>query len=422
MKVMVIGGGGREHALTWKLSRSPLVDEIVCVPGNAGIARLARCIEGDVEDINFLADLALREEAGLTVVGPEAPLVLGICDLFREKGLLVLGPEREAAFLEGSKAWAKDFMMDCGIPTAQFQAFDSFEEARRYLHSVTGNVVIKADGLAAGKGVILPRSLREAEEALYRIMVAKIFGEAGAKVLLEEKLEGEEVSLLALTDGNVFLTMPSARDHKAVGEGDTGANTGGMGAYSPAHVLSPEMTRQVEEEVFGPVVQGMRKRGLQYRGIIYAGLMITPEGPKVLEFNVRLGDPEAQAILPRLESDPVPLLLEAARGELRSSWIWKDEAAVCVVLASSGYPGSYEKGKVITGLEALENEEDIVVFHAGTVFMDGKTVTAGGRVLGVTSWHRKLTEALNMVYRAVEKINFDGMYYRKDIACRSVER
>ncbi len=420
MRIMIVGGGGREHALAWKIAQSPLVEEIICVPGNAGISGLARCIEPEKGDVEELALIAQNQEVDLTLVGPEDPLVEGIVDVFRNKGLCILGPEKEASRLEGSKIWAKQFMENCGIPTSPFKIFYHYDEAVRHLRNAASLPVIKADGLAAGKGVLVPRSLDEAEKGLKRLMIDEEFGNAGEQVVLEEKLEGEEASLLALTDGDQLLVMPPAQDHKPVGEGDTGPNTGGMGAYSPAPVISGEKVDLVKEKVFKPLLKEMKKRGLDYRGIIYAGLMINKNEINVLEFNVRLGDPEAQAILPRLDSDVVPLLHSAAKGKLEGELAIKKDASVCVVLASSGYPGPYEKGKEITGLDNLESRENVAIFHAGTKLENGKTVTSGGRVLGVTAWHPGLKEAINRVYRAIEEINFEGCYYRRDIANKAL--
>ncbi|MFY9113892.1 MAG: phosphoribosylamine--glycine ligase [Dethiobacteria bacterium] len=422
MRIMIIGGGGREHVLAWKLSQSPQVDSIYCVPGNAGIAKLADCHDADPEDLPALTGLAHNKGIDLTVVGPEAPLVAGIVDHFMDKGLTILGPERKAALLEGSKGWAKEFMAEYNIPTADFRIFKSYDEARKFIGKSSGKMVVKADGLAAGKGVFVTDSPAEAESALRQIMIDRIFGDAGDKVVIEERLVGEEVSLLALTDGKTFLTMPSSQDHKAVGEGDTGPNTGGMGAYSPAPIMTEEITRFVEENVFRPLLEGMQKRGLLYRGVIYAGLMITEEGPRILEFNARFGDPETQALLPLFDGDLAPLLLTAAEGEIAGEWKWKNEVTACIVMASGGYPGAYEQGKIISGLEEADLDPHSVVFHAGTVSKAGKILTAGGRVLGVTSWGRDLQSTLDRAYSIVDKIKFEGAYYRRDIACRALKK
>lgn len=420
MRILIIGGGGREHVLAWKLAQSLQVKKIFCIPGNAGIAKIAECVEGDVEDIPALAEFARENRVDLTVVGPEAPLVAGIVDHFRDNGLLILGPEKEAALLEGSKVWAKEFMASCNIPTAAFKVFTELEDAKKYVYDCGTPLVIKADGLAAGKGVFVTVTPEEADAALRQIMADRVFGEAGNKVVIEEKLKGEEVSLLALTDGDKFLTLPSAQDHKAAKEGDTGPNTGGMGAYSPAPVMTDEIKKFAEDYIFQPLIKGMKEKDLVYRGIIYAGLMITEEGPQVLEFNVRFGDPEAQVIIPRFDADIAPLLFNAANGDLRGDWQWKEDAAVCVVMASGGYPGSYEKGKVISGLAEAESEPDTVVYHAGTKSADdGNILTSGGRVLGITSRDKDLRMAVDKAYAAAGKINFNGAYYRRDIAHRA---
>ncbi len=359
------------------------------------------------------------------MVGPEVPLVAGLADDFRQSGLAVFGPGRDGSRLEGSKAWAKELMAACGIPTAPFAVFDHYRAAQMHLQSrPDGPVVVKADGLAAGKGVTVARSRSEAAEAVSRIMVEGVFGTAGERVVIEDCLEGEEVSVLAVTDGRNLVLMPPAQDHKAAGEGDTGPNTGGMGAYSPAPVLTPELERQVERRVFRPLLEGLRRRGIDYRGVLYAGLMVSEGELYVLEFNARFGDPETQVILPRLESDLLPLLAAAARGDLPSAPApaWSKNAAVCVVLASEGYPGAYRTGCAISGLEELEreNRSGLAVFHAGTDRREGCPVTAGGRVLGVTAWERDLPAAVDKVYRAVERISFAGCYFRRDIAYRAL--
>lgn len=424
MRILVVGGGGREHVLCWKLSQSPQVGTVYCIPGNSGIESLDKCtcINSDGEDIDFLLDFAIKEAIDFTVVGPEAPLVKGIVDSFRSKGLLILGPEKEASLLEGSKVWAKEFMREFKIPTASFEVFDNYEKACDYIERRNCPLVIKADGLAAGKGVFVTDGPGEAKEAVNQIMKEKVFGAAGSQIIIEERLSGEEASILALTDGERFWTMPSAQDHKAAYEGDTGPNTGGMGAYSPAPVMDADKIRFTEENVFVPLLKGMKKRGLVYRGIIYAGLMITEEGPQVLEFNVRFGDPEAQVIIPRFDGDITTVLKSAAGGNLTGEWRWSDFAAVCVVMASGGYPGSYEKGKEIKGLPEAGNLHDTFVFHAGTAKKNGKIVTAGGRVLGVTAWAENIKEAVEAAYIATEKVSFEDAYYRKDIAHRAINR
>lgn len=426
MRVLVVGGGGREHALAWKLRQSTMLGELYCAPGNAGIAAAARCVDIAAEDTGSLLRWAREQRIDLTVVGPEAPLAAGLADLFREAGLAVFGPGREGARLEGSKAWAKELMAECAIPTAPFAIFNDPGEARRHLAArPEGPVVVKADGLAAGKGVTVARCRSEAAEAVCRMMVEGVYGAAGSRVVIEDCLEGEEVSVLAITDGRDLVLMPPAQDHKAAGEGDTGPNTGGMGAYSPAPVFTPELERRVERQVFQPLLAGFRRRGICYRGVLYAGLMVSAGEFHVLEFNARFGDPETQVILPRLESDLLPLLAAAAGGTLAAAPrpSWSDHAAVCVVLASGGYPGAYRTGHPIAGLEQLEREgtPGLAIFHAGTVLREGRPVTAGGRVLGVTAWEKSLTGAVAKAYRAVAKIGFADCHYRRDIAHRALQ-
>ncbi len=424
MRVLIVGGGGREHTLAWKLAQSPLLEKLYCAPGNAGIASVAECIEIADDDPESLKKWALDQKIDLTVVGPEAPLVLGIADSFREAGMKVFGPDSKGAMLEGSKVWAKRKMKEWGIPTAGFTIFDDFDDARRHLARFYGEpVVVKADGLAAGKGVFVAAGPDEAEQALYDIMVDRAFGEAGNRVVIENCLIGEEVSVLAVTDGKKLVVLPSSQDHKAIGEGDKGLNTGGMGAYSPAPVYTEELARRTEEQVFQPLLKGFNSSGIDFRGVIYAGLMVSDREFNVLEFNVRFGDPETQAILPRMQSDLLPLLAAAADGDLKDiKPQWKDDPAVCVVLASGGYPGSYKTGIPIEGLEKAEAEGDgkVAVFHAGTTVENGRLVTAGGRVLGVTAWDSDLPKALKRVYRAVDQIEFEGRYFRRDIAHRAM--
>lgn len=426
MRVLIVGGGGREHTLAWKLAQSPLLEKLYCAPGNPGIGRVAECVDIAADDIENLKNWALDKKIDLTVVGPEAPLVLGLADSFREAGLKVFGPGKDGARLEGSKVWAKQKMKEWGIPSAAFAVFEDFEDARSHLARFYGGaVVIKAEGLAAGKGVTVASGPAEAEQALYDIMIERKFGDAGDRVVIEQCLSGEEVSVLAITDGKDLVFMPSSQDHKAIFEGDKGPNTGGMGAYSPAPVYTAELARQTEEQVFWPLLNGFKSMGIDFRGVIYAGLMISGEGISVLEYNVRFGDPEAQALIPRQQSDLLPLLDAAAGGDFGGLEAeWKEEPAVCVVMSSKGYPGSYEKGLPIEGIEELEREGDdrVAVFHAGTALKDGKLVTSGGRVLGVTAWDKDLRKALDRVYRACDKINFAGAYYRKDIAHRALKR
>lgn len=422
MKVLVVGSGGREHALAWKITQSPLVDKLFCAPGNAGMAELGTCVGIKAEDIESLAAFAERERIDLTVVGPEAPLVAGIADAFEERGLSVFGPTREAALMEGSKHFAKQVMLEAGVPTGSAEVFTDYDAAAECVRRGSPPYVVKADGLAAGKGVVVAQDDRAAYEALKACFLDKRFGEAGNKVLIEEFLEGQEVSVLTLVDGEHILPLAPAQDYKRVGDDDTGPNTGGMGSYSPVPVMSAEDYRRVVEEILRPTAKALAGRGIHYRGILYAGLILTQEGPKVLEFNVRFGDPETQAVLPRLESDLVPAMLAVLEGRLPEVELrWRDEACVTVVVASGGYPGDYKTGYPITGLGEASSLEGVVVFHAGTRRGEGgEVLTAGGRVLNVSALGRDFQEARERAYRAVERINFTDMYYRKDIAMRAV--
>lgn len=425
MRVLVVGGGGREHALVWKLTQSPEVRKVFCIPGNAGIAALAECVPIKADDLENILHFALENKIYLTVVGPEAPLAAGIVDLFQENGLLIFGPDRQGALLEGSKIWAKNFMAKYKIPTAAFAVFHSMQEADDYLKKASYPLVVKADGLAAGKGVLIAPNYEEAARFLHAVMDAKIFGSAGDSIIIEEFLQGEEVSVFAVTDGNTYFTLPSVQDHKAVYDGDRGPNTGGMGAYSPAPVLTPQLLREVHKKVFDPVFRGLQEEGIIYRGVLYGGLIVSPEGElKVLEFNVRFGDPEAQVLFPGLRTDLFPLLYEAARGNLRSLWPpeWEAGATVCVILASGGYPGAYETGKEIHGLEKASAIQRAMVFHSGTSFQNQQVVTAGGRVLGITAWDADLESALKQAYQLAAEIDFEGKYYRRDIAHRALVR
>ena len=421
MKILVIGSGGREHALIWKLSQSSEVDKIYCAPGSAGIAESAELVRIAPHQIEKLADFAAERKIDLTVVGPELPLTLGISDLFESRGLKIFGPNRDAAQLEGSKAFAKKIMTENSIPTAAAGIFSDAQSARRYLDQNPAPYVVKADGLAAGKGVLICASREEAQSAIDEIIVKKAFGQAGEKVVIEEFLEGEEASFMVLTDGNHVLALPSSQDHKRVFDNDQGPNTGGMGAYSPAPVVTQTVEDRVLREVITPLMAGLRRKGIFYRGVIYVGLMITDAGPKVLEFNARFGDPECQVIMMRLKSDLVPLLqaavdrtLQAVRPE------WYPDPSVCVVLSAGGYPGSYEIGKDIRGLEELKDWRKGFVFHAGTSKESGRWQTSGGRVLGVTARGQDLAGAVQEVYRAVNAISWDGMHYRRDIARRAL--
>ncbi len=423
MKVLVVGSGGREHALVWKLAQSPLVKKVFCAPGNAGIAKEAECLPVKATDISGLVSLAKRRRIDLTVVGPEQPLSEGIVDAFRKAGLPIFGPSKQAAQIEASKVFAKELMKKYGIPTAEFVVFDDLQKAHAYLEGKGAPIVVKADGLAAGKGVIVCRSLKEAHEAVDLIMKEKAFGDAGRRIVIEECLEGEEASFMVITDGQTIYPLPSSQDHKRLLDGDQGPNTGGMGAYSPAPVVDEAMERRIMEEIMRPAVQAMAEEGIPYQGVLYAGLMITPQGPKVLEFNCRFGDPECQPLMMRLKGDLAEAMVAAMEGRLRDvNLSWDERPAVCVVMASQGYPGKYETGKVIKGLTAAERMKDVKVFHAGTARKGRQFVTAGGRVLGVTALGEDIAEAISRAYRAVEKISWDGCYFRRDIGFRALKR
>jgi phosphoribosylamine--glycine ligase len=422
MKVLVVGSGGREHALIWKLAQSPEVSLLYAAPGNAGMAAQASLANIPVSDISALADFAQREGIDLTVVGPELPLTLGIVDEFAARGLSIFGASQRAALLEGSKVFAKKLMKKYGIPTASFETFTSAEAALQHLKKVGAPIVVKADGLAAGKGVIVCQSKKEASAAIRSIMEERIFGEAGNQVILEECLVGEEVSYLALTDGQTILPLASSQDHKRVFDRDQGPNTGGMGAYSPAPIVTPEVESRILEQIVRPTIAAMAQEGRPYKGVLYAGLMIQDGQPQVLEFNARFGDPETQPLLMRMESDLLPLLLRAVRGNLGEMKIaWREEAAVCVVMASGGYPDSYSKGKPIRGLDQVAAMKDVVAFHAGTAFEGGKIVTSGGRVLGITALGKGIKEAIDRAYEAAHRIHWEGVHYRKDIGYRALQ-
>lgn len=423
MRVLVVGGGGREHALVWKIAQSPRVGKIYCAPGNAGIAQMAECLSISAEDVKGLTAWAEKEKIDLTVVGPEAPLTLGMVDIFRARGLRVFGPSQKAAELEGSKAFTKELMKKYGIPTGESETFTDPAAAVKYVKGKGAPLVVKADGLAAGKGVIICRTVEEALSALDLILVQKAFGAAGAKVVVEEFLEGEEASFLAFTDGETVLPLPTSQDHKAIYDNDQGPNTGGMGAYSPAPVVTEKVHREAMEKVMIPTVRGMAREGRKYQGVLYAGLMIKDEKPKVLEFNARFGDPEAQPLLMRLKSDLVPILEATIDGKLSHQKMdLEDRSSVCVVMASGGYPGSYEKGKIISGLQEAASVRDAFVFHAGTALKEGRVVTNGGRVLGVTALGNGIQEAIQRAYEAVAKISWEGAYYRKDIGQKAIRR
>jgi phosphoribosylamine--glycine ligase len=423
MRVLVIGSGGREHALAWKLSQSSKVTRVFTAPGNPGTAEVGTNIDLSADDLAGLEDFAKKERIDLTVVGPEAPLVAGVVDRFQHAGLPIFGPVRAAAQLEGSKHFAKTFMQECGIPTARSETFDALEPALRYIHRHGAPLVVKADGLAAGKGVTVAFDVVTAANSLRQCFEEKAFGEAGSRVVIEDYLEGEEISVLAVCDGKTFLTLPPSQDHKRLLDGDQGPNTGGMGAYCPAPVFTPDLQRRVEETVLRPAIEGMARRDTPYVGILYAGIILTSGGPKVLEFNCRMGDPETQAVLPVVGSDLFDLFSAAARGALSEFGPLQVDSrpAVCVVMASEGYPGSYPKGRLITGLEGLRSDPDVVVFHAGTKRAeDGSLVTAGGRVLGFTARGSDIGAAIHQAYRGVERIQFEGAQYRRDIGSRAL--
>jgi phosphoribosylamine--glycine ligase len=423
MNILVIGGGGREHALTWKIAQSSMVERLFCAPGNPGIAEIAECVPLAVDNIEGLLAFAREKEIGLTVVGPELPLTLGIVDRFCAAGLTIFGADRASARIEGSKAFAKDLMAKYGIPTAAYNTFGDRDLAVGFIERHGAPIVVKADGLAAGKGVVVAGSVEEAIAAVDSIMLGGAFGEAGRKVVIEEFLEGEEASFLAFTDGKVILPLASAQDHKPVYDGDQGPNTGGMGAYSPAPVVTPAIHEKIIETVLRPTIDGMAKEGCPYRGILYAGLMIKDGEIKTLEFNARFGDPEAQPLLARLKSDLVPVLLACARGSLAGIPLeWHDKAAVCVVMASGGYPGDFEKGRAIHGLVEAAKIDDLIVFHAGTAARDGKVVNAGGRVLGVTGLGETVAAAIDKAYQGVRAITWEGAHYRTDIGKKALGR
>ncbi len=425
MNVLIVGNGGREHALAWKVKQSPRLGKLYIAPGNAGCQELGECIDLDLHNISSIVRWAKQNAIDFVIPGPEAVLVEGIVDALQAAGIKTFGPTKAAAELEKSKVFAKDLMRHNGIPTADYAIFEQYESAIDYLHSLDeGPIVVKADGLAAGKGAIVCSDHQEAEEALKRCMIDLEFGEAGGKVVIEECLVGEELSVLALTDGKTIAPLASSQDHKAVFDGDTGPNTGGMGAYSPAPLMTEKLLDEVIETILVPTVHAMNNAGRRFKGVLYAGLMITKGGPKVLEYNVRFGDPETQPIMLRLDTDILDLLEAVANGKLKDMDIhWKDEAAVCVVMSSGGYPGSYERDIEITGLDSIDTARDnAVVFHAGTKAKTNKIVTAGGRVLGVTALGADIPQAITNAYAAVNKINFAGAHFRTDIAKKALDR
>ncbi|MBZ5631149.1 MAG: phosphoribosylamine--glycine ligase [Acidobacteriia bacterium] len=423
MKVLVIGNGGREHALVWKLRQSKRVDQVYCAPGNGGICATAECVPAELRSLDSLLEAAHRIQPDLTVVGPEGPLALGIVDEFQRRGLRIFGPTAAAAKLESSKSFAKEFMYRQRIPTARYATCNSMDEARKNMDQFRAPIVVKADGLAAGKGVVIAKSREQALATASEMLSGKMLGEAGARVVLEEFLEGDELSFLVLSDGERVTPLVAAQDHKRVGDGDTGPNTGGMGAYSIPALVDDKMRDWLVNHVARPVVAGMREEGAEYRGILYCGLIMTARGPMVLEFNARFGDPETQPMVMRLNSDLLGAFIASSEGRVSDGdFRWSNDAAVTVVLASGGYPGAYETGKQIFGLEEADAMENVVVFHAGTTRRDGAYYTAGGRVLGVTARGADLPTAIERVYSACAKIRFDGMHYRKDIGARALKK
>jgi len=423
MDVLVIGSGGREHALVWKIAQSRHAGRIYCAPGNAGIARIAECIPISVTDIQSLYSFAMEKEIGLTIVGPEAPLVLGIVDFFRKGGLRIFGPLSFAAQLEGSKAFSKRIMLKYGIPTAEARVFTDHESAINYIREKGVPIVVKADGLAAGKGVMVCAKEDEAITAVNMIMTERLFGDAGAQVVIEECLEGEEASFLVFSDGNTVIPMPPSQDHKRALDNDEGPNTGGMGAYSPVPIIDRDMHDRIMKEVMLPAVNALQAEGCPYEGILYAGIMLTPEGPKVLEFNCRFGDPEAQPILMRLQSDILDIMNAVIDKKLdRMEIEWSDKPSVCVVIAAGGYPDKYSTGQTIHGLEDFDTMDDVIVFHSGTRSDGGNIVTAGGRVLGVTAVGADIRKAIDKAYEGVNRISFEGMHYRKDIGSKGINK
>lgn len=421
MKVLVIGSGGREHALVWKISQSSQVDTIFCAPGNAGIQNLAECIDISGTDIVQLLNFAKNNKIDLTVVGPEIPLWHGIVDQFEQEGLKIFGPSASGTRLEGSKAFSKNFMKNKGIPTANFEIFKNLQNAKAYIYSQKAPIVVKADGLAAGKGAVVCRSRKEAQIALEEMMIKRIFGEAGKQVIVEECLTGQEVSVLAFSDGEHVVPLIPAQDHKAVYDDDLGPNTGGMGSYAPVPFIDQTLQERIYEEILAPTIKGLKQDGIKYKGILYAGLMISNGEPKVIEFNARFGDPETQSILPLLDFDLFDVLMAVAEESLPTQPLpIKNKFSTCVVVASGGYPGHYEKEKVIEGLDT-DFGDDVMVFHAGTKMKDGRIVTNGGRVLGVTACGDNLKKSIDSAYKAVKQIYFDGAFYRKDIGRKGLK-
>ncbi|MFQ5455547.1 MAG: phosphoribosylamine--glycine ligase [Nitrospirota bacterium] len=421
MKILMIGSGGREHTLIWKISLNPMIEKIYCANGNGGISQLAECIDIRPDEIDSLLSFAKDNSIDITVAGPELPLTLGIVDRFEEEGMRIFGPSKKAVEIESSKAFAKELMKKYNIPTGDADIFTSEDKAIAYIREKAFPIVIKADGLAAGKGVIIAYSQQEAIETVRSIMGEKIFGDAGQKIVIEEYIDGEEATFMAFTDGDTVIPMVSSQDHKRVYDGDKGPNTGGMGAYSPAPVITEELEKRIMDEIIVPIINGLSREERKYKGVIYAGLMIKGDAIKVLEFNARFGDPEAQVILPRLKTDIIEIMEAIIEERLKEIEIkWREDSTICIVMSSAGYPGRYTKGKTITGIEDIQMEKDIIVFHAGTALKEGKFITDGGRVLGITATGSDLRDAIEKGYHAAGKIRFDGMHFRRDIGVKGL--
>ena len=423
MNVLIVGSGGREHAIAWALKKSPLVKKIFIAPGNAGTAQIGKNVDIPANDFESLAAFAKKEKISLTVVGPEGPLAEGIVDFFEQRNLKIFGPRKNAAIIEGSKLFTRDLLKKYGIPSAEYAGFESAEEAKEHLHKKGAPIVVKADGLAAGKGVVVAETIEEAEKAIDDAITGKKFGDAGARILLEEKLLGEEASYLVFSDGKSILPMVSAQDHKRVFDNDKGGNTGGMGAYSPAPIVTQEVEKIVLEKIMQPTVDAMAKEGRLYKGVLYAGLMINAGKPKVVEFNCRFGDPETQVILPRLETGLLQIMQSCIDGTLAKQEIkWSKKPCCCIAMAAGGYPGHYEKGKEIFGLKEAALLPETVVFHAGTMIEGNRVLTSGGRVLGITALGNTIKESIGNAYKAAEKISFEGMHFRKDIGQKALKK
>lgn len=419
MKILVVGSGGREHAIVWKIAKSPLVEKIYCAPGNGGIAKYAECVPIKALDIKGIVGFSKENKIDLVIVAPDDPLVAGMIDALEEEGIRAFGPRKNAAILEGSKAFSKDLMRKYNIPTAAYEVFDTYDGAVEFLRMQKYPIVVKADGLALGKGVIIAQNFEEAESAIHSIMKDRIFGDSGSRVVIEEFMEGPEVSVLAFTDGKTIVPMVSSQDHKRALDNDQGLNTGGMGTFSPSRIYTPDIEKYCMENIFKPTIAAMNKEGRTFKGVLFFGLMITSDGPKVLEYNARFGDPETQVVLPRLQNDLVEIFNAVIDEKLDSIDIkWDSNAAVCVIMASGGYPQKYETGYEIAGLEAAEGDAGVTVFHAGTKLEKGKYITAGGRVLGVTALESSLEKAIKKAYEGVAKISFKDMHFRKDIGVK----